>query len=152
GMRRLVEGIDRGWGRARAIFHVIDRHGHDVVGLGYWWSEFDLRQGDAGAALRRIFQTALVLGEAGDNVVQEVLGRRMRNIAPYCRDVHHRVASDYTEGEIVVKNEFHSTPLLHDTVMPSPMGLDTHRTLPRLCRRRASSTPFIAFILSGVAC
>jgi hypothetical protein len=91
-------------------------HAVDVDGLGQRRTYLHLRYGQARARSGGLFQRPAKFVEAGDEAVHQIAGTGVGNFLHHGSDVHHRVAFEHAQTEIIEVEYFHigsSLDLLH---------------------------------------
>ena len=102
-----MKAVDRGRRIAGAVLHVIDRHAIDIAGPGQRRAEAQTLEGQAAALGHRILDWAPVIGEIGDQAVDQIAGREVGNVGNHLAQIDYRFAIENAEPEIIEKKQFH---------------------------------------------
>ena len=106
-VRRLEKGVDGGRLRTRAVLHIVHRHTNDGIGLGQRRPQLRRTQRRPAFPANHRLNAAPVLLPIRDNPVYQVLRRSVGNAADGGRNIHHRIALDHAQLEIVKEYQFH---------------------------------------------
>ena len=113
-VRRLVERVDRRRRVPCPVLHVVDGHRHNVARLGQRRPQPYLVHRRTLAAVGSLLQCISVLGEIGDYLVDQVLGRGVIDTGNRRAHVHHIPILYNAEFEVVEEYQLHAFPLRFD--------------------------------------